>query len=192
MLRPADLLPLARLSLTDPERAADALLRLPLPVQARWHLLILAVLAGVVLAYLPPVLTAPPGFAPSPFLAAGVQLSLHVATIFLITVVGQRLGGRGRFEDALFLVGWLQLLMAGFQALQLLILFVMPPLAVLVAMASVAAFLWILTGFVRQLHGFASRGAVLLGIIAGGFALGFALAMGMIMLGIDPTGLMDV
>lgn len=192
MLRPVDLIALARLSLTEPERGAEQVMRLNPSLQLRWQLLILSVVLGVVLAYLPPVLTAPAGFAPSPFMAVGVQLSLHVASVYLIAIIGRRVGGHGRFEDALLLVGWLQLILAGFQAVQLVTIFLMPPLAFLVAVASVAAFLWMLTGFVRQLHGFASRGAVLVGIIMAGFALGFVVAMVMVILGIDPTGLMDV
>jgi hypothetical protein len=38
-------------------------------------------------------------------------------------------GGRGTFEDALLLVGWLQVIMLGLQALQLVALVILPPLA---------------------------------------------------------------
>jgi hypothetical protein len=187
----SDLRGLAQLSLTDPERGADWLMRSNPPVGLRWLMLALSVVLGVLLGYTLPILTAPEGMAPSPMRAVGVQFGLHVASVWMITMVGHRFGGRGSFQDALLLVAWLQLILVGFQAVQLVALLILPPLAFPVAVASVAAFLWMLTGFVRQLHGFASRGAVLVGILLGAIAMGFMLAMLMLMLGFDPAELMN-
>ena len=186
-----DILGLARLSLADPERAAEWLLRWNPPVAARWRMLALSVVLGVLLGYALPILSAPEGAAPSALRAVGVQFGLHVVSAWMIAVVGQRFGGRGSFNDALLLVAWVQLLLVAFQVAQLLALLILPPLAFPVAVASVAAFLWVLTGFVRQLHGFAARGAVLVGIVLGAMAMGFALAVLMVLLGLDPAELMN-
>ncbi|WP_333828567.1 YIP1 family protein [Pararhodobacter sp.] len=191
MIKP-DLKTLVRLSVTEPEKGAAAILALNPPLPARWMLMGFAVTLGVVLAYLLPVLSGRGGDLPMPFVAAGVQGGMNIAAVVLATTVGRMFGGRGRFEDALLLVGWLQLLMSGVQLIQLVAMLVMPPLAGLIMVAAVALFFWLLSGFVSTLHGFKSRFMVLLGTLGTLFAAAFVLSFVLLLLGFELPELGDV
>ncbi len=191
MIKP-DLKTLVRLSVTEPEKGAAAILALNPPLPARWMLMGFAVSLGVVLAYLLPVLSGRGGDLPMPFVAAGVQGGMNIAAVVLATTVGRMFGGRGRFEDALLLVGWLQLLMSGVQLIQLVAMLVMPPLAGLIMVAAVALFFWLLSGFVSTLHGFKSRFMVLLGTLGTLFAAAFVLSFVLLLLGFELPELGDV
>jgi len=188
----ADLTSLAVLSLREPEAGARAVIAVNPPLQARWLLLALAIVSGVVLTYLLPALAGIAGGAPSPFLALMLQVATNVAAVVLITRVGRAFGGTGRYEDALLLVGWLQLLMVGFQAVQVVAMVVLPPFAALIMVLSVAAFFWLLTGFVRALHGFSSRVLVLLGVFATVFGVAMVMALALMVLGIPIPGMDNV
>jgi hypothetical protein len=183
------LIDLVTQSAREPEAGARAVIALNPPLQARWMLLALAVVAGVVLSYVLPVLTGRAGTAPSPFMAVLLQGATNVAAIILITRIGRALGGVGRYEDTLLLVGWLQALMAALQGVQLLAVLVLPPFALLVMMLSVVAFFWLLTGFICALHGFESKVMVLLGVFATIFAVAMVVAFVLIVLGIPIPGM---
>ncbi len=183
---------LARLSITDPEKGAAAMLSLNPPMAARWLLMGFSVTLGVVLAYLLPVLAGRGAELPAPFIAAGVQGGMNIAAVVLATTVGRMFGGRGRFEDALLLVGWLQLLMAVVQLVQLVAMVVLPSLAGLVMVAAVALFFWLLSGFVCTLHGFQSRFMVLLGTLGTLFVAAFVMSFILILLGFELPELGDV
>lgn len=180
-----DLKTLVRLSIAEPEKGAAAVLALNPPMAARWMLMGFAVTLGVVLAYLLPVLAGRGAELPTPFVAAGVQGGMNIAAVVLVSAVGRMFGGRGRFEDALLLVGWLQLLMSFVQLIQLVVMVVLPPMAGLVMVAAVALFFWLLSGFVRTLHGFESRFLVLLGTLGTLFAAAFVMSFILILLGFE-------
>lgn len=187
-----DLIALARQSVADPEKGAAAVLAWNPPVAARWMLMAFAVLTGVVLAYLLPVLTGRAAELPTPFVATLVQGGMNIAAVVLATGVGRMFGGRGRFEDALLLVGWLQLLMVALQLVQLAVMIVLPPLVGLVMVGAVALFFWLLSGFVSALHGFQSRFMVLLGTLGTLFAAAFVMSFILILLGFELPGVGDV
>ncbi|NCM97616.1 MAG: YIP1 family protein, partial [Rhodobacterales bacterium] len=90
----------------------------------------------------------------------------------------------GRFDEALILVVWLQFVLLGLQAVQLVAYAVAPLLADLIGLATVALFFWLLTNFVAELHGFKSLGLVFVGVLATlvvmvlGLAFGLALFVG--------------
>lgn len=188
----SDIIALARLSLADPEKGAATVVALNPPLPARWMLMVFAVLSGVVLAYLLPALGGRLSDAPSPFMAVALQGGANLLAVGLIARVGRLFGGQGRFEDALLLVGWLQLLMVGAQLVQVLAMIVLPPLAGLVMIAAVALFFWLLTGFICALHGFESRFVVLMGVFGTLFAVAFAVSFVLILLGIELPGMGDV
>jgi hypothetical protein len=71
----------------------------------------------------------------------------------------------------------LQFILLCVQGAQLVALLVVPPLADLLSVAGLVVFLWLLTAFVAELHGFASMGRVLAGIIGSLFAAAFVLAI---------------
>ncbi len=192
MRQEPDLRGLVRLSFAEPEAGFRAVQGLNLPMDARWMLVAAAVLAGVVLAYLLPVMAGQTDEIPSPLTATAIQAGMNLLAIFLLTHVGRMFGGTGRFEDALLLVGWLQLLMVGMQAIQVAVMLILPPLGGLVLILAIAAFFWLFSGFTCALHGFQSRLLVLVGGFGTLFAVAFVLSFIMIILGIRIPGVGDV
>jgi Yip1 domain len=173
---------LAQLTLQDPRAAARALLSQAVPMSARTSGLLLVAVVSAVLASLQAGLQAEAldpvnaFMLASPFRAAAVQWFFLALTVVLIHNAGRAFGGKGSFPDALLVVVWLQLLMLVLQALQFVASFLSPPLAGLIGLAGFVVFLWLMSSFVAELHGFASRGAVLAGIV--GVAVGTGLFIG--------------
>ena len=100
-------------------------------------------------------------------------------------------GGQGQFGAAVVAVAWLQAIFVLLQALQLVALYVLPPLAGLIGLVSILLFFWLLTHFVTEVHGFATPVLVLIGIILTGFAVSFVLAFAMISI-LGPEAFVDV
>ena len=178
--RLADLL---SLTLRDPRRGFRAVLSLGIPLPARTAGLLLMSVASTVVSHLG-FLMLPATDDPiaqfltaSPFRTALVQWLLLSVTAWLIYRVGRARGGTGSLPDALLLVVWLQVPMLGVQVIQLLAFAMVQPLAGLISMAGLVLFLWLLTSFIAELHGFASRGAVLAGILITSFAVGVVLVI---------------
>jgi hypothetical protein len=64
--------------------------------------------------------------------------------------------------------------------LQLAATLVAPPLAGIIGLGGFVLFLWLMTAFIAELHGFASRGLVFLGMVL--TALGAGLVLGILMI----------
>ncbi|MGL4237128.1 YIP1 family protein [Tabrizicola sp.] len=166
------LLSLAQLTLQDPREATRALLAEDVPMVARTAgLLLVAVLSAMLLTVQvglqPEALDPVTAFmTASPIRAAVMQWLVFAVTVLLIHRVGHAFGGRGSFPDALLIVVWLQTLLLGLQLLQLLATLLSPPIAVVIGLASLVLSLWLMTSFIAELHGFASRWAVFAGMIA--------------------------
>jgi Yip1 domain len=180
-------LTLARLTLQDPRQATRALLAEGVPMRARTGGLLLVAVVSALLASLQ-VGTSPQALDPltafmlaSPFRAAVVQWLFLALSVVLIHRVGRAFGGRGTLPDALLIVVWLQLLTLALQVLQLIATLVAPPLAGIIGLGGFVLFLWLMTAFITELHGFASRGLVFLGMVltalGAGLVLGFALIL---------------
>ncbi|NHB76882.1 YIP1 family protein [Rhodobacter calidifons] len=189
------LIALARLTLEDPRTAARALLAedVPLPARSAGLLLVAvvsALLASVQIGLSPQPMDPISAFMlASPFRAAVVQWVFLALSVLLIHRVGRAFGGRGAFADALLVVVWLQVLMLVVQALQLVTGILIPPLAGLIGLGGFALFLWLMTCFIAELHGFASRGKVFLGMVVTAFAAGLVLGV-LVMLLVGPEALM--
>ena len=188
----SDILALIRQSLADPETGAQQLIALNPPMAVRWMLLFASVLASVVLLYLVPLMTGGLSMLPSPFAFAGSQSVVNVAVVALIAFVGRAFGGQGSFADALWLIGWMQLITVGLLLAQIVVMLVLPLANVIVAIASFAVSIWLLVGFICGLHGFKSRVMVL----AGGFmvliAISFLLLIVLQLLGYTPAEISNV
>jgi hypothetical protein len=191
------LVDLARLSLQDPRAGARAVLAEGVPLPARTAGLLLMAVASAVLLHLG-FLLMPPSEAvldqfmvQSPIRTAIVQWVILVVSIFLVYRVGRAWGGRGSLSDTLLIVVWLQVIMLGVQLLQLLLMVVAPPLGAMVSLAGFVLFFWLFTSFIAELHGFASRWAVLAGILGTSLALAF-LAAAVIALTLGPEALQNV
>jgi hypothetical protein len=87
-------------------------------------------------------------------------------------------------------VVWLQLLTLALQLLQLVASLVARPGRGDRAWGFVL-FLWLMTAFIAELHGFASRGLVFLGMILTAIAAGFVLGIVLILL-FGPEAFVDV
>lgn len=176
MNRPAsqtpDFLALALLSLRVPEEGARAILRLNLAPILRWMWLVAAVSVGGVLAYVLPLLSGTLDEMPSPLVAVGLQITMNTVAVGLITLIGQLMRGKGQFMDGLLLMAWLQTVMVGMQVAQLLAMAFLPQLNGVVFFAILGLTLWLLTGFICELHGFESRLGVLGVMLLIAFLLG--------------------
>lgn len=175
---------LALLSLQDPRRAARVLLAGDVPMRARTAGLLLVAVVSALLASLQAGLS-PQALDPlsafmlaSPFRAAVGQWLFLALSVVLIHRVGRAFGGTGSFADALLVVVWVQLLTLAVQVLQLLASVIAPPLAGIIGLGGFVLFLWLMTSFIAELHRFASRGLVFVGmtltVIGTGLALGLA------------------
>jgi hypothetical protein len=180
---------LLRETLTDPRAAARRILAVDLPDLVRWQALLLVVVLSVLLVQVA-LLLSPGGAAVGPMGGAPLQAGLlqGVALVMMVAAVhfvGRAMGGTGDFGQALTVVTWLQFVTLCFQLLQIAALVLLPPLAGLVALASLAVFLWLLVGFVQELHGFRSRGLVFLMILMSFFAIAFVLSILLAILGVS-------
>lgn len=168
-------------TLRDPRATARRLIGFGLPAQAAWLGAGLIAALSAILAHLTfGAMAAREGSdaaLPSPVMTAAFQYAVLVVTVLGVHHIGRRLGGRGDFGDALLLVVWLQFILVCVQALQLLALLVLPPVADLLSIAGLVLFLWLLTAFVAELHGFASMGRVLVGVVLSLFGVAMALAV---------------
>lgn len=171
------LLALARFTVANPRGGARFVLGLNLPLAARWTALALnAVLAAVFthlsIALMPAAqreeLAQVIG---SPIQMAVLQGFVMVALVAAITLIGRMRGGRGSFADAIVLMAWLQFILLGLQMVQLALQLVVPLLADLVGLAGLGLFVWLLTNFTAELHGFRSLGLVFLGMLVSLLAL---------------------
>jgi hypothetical protein len=174
---------LARLTLDDPRQAVRRLLAMGVPLSARTAGLVLVSVASALLLHLG-FLILPAGddalaqfMSQSPIRSAIIQWVILAATVLCIYRIGRAFGGTGSLSDALLVVVWLQFIMLAVQLAQLLALLLLAPLAGLVGLAGFVLFFWLLTSFVAELHGFASRWLVLAGVIGTGFAVATALAV---------------
>lgn len=193
----ARLVGLARLTLQDPRQAARVLLAEGVPMRARTGGLLLAAILTALMANLQfgaGARSLDPFSAfmlASPIRTAVVQWGFLALSVLLIHRVGRAFGGRGSFADALLIVVWLQVLMLGFQVLQLVVAPILPGLAGVIGLVSFVVYFWLMTHFIAELHGFTSRGLVFLGIMLTGLAAGFVLGVLMILI-LGPEAFLNV
>ena len=168
----ADLLNLARLTLKHPRAGARQLMALNLPTPVGWTALGLTAVLSTLLVHLSFAMQPADVqvfFAlamASPLRTALLQAGFIAVSVVAVTSIGRWRGGRGSFDQALILVVWLQFLLLGVQGVQLVAYALLPVLADLIGLATVALFFWLLTNFVAELHGFNSLGLVFVGVLA--------------------------
>jgi hypothetical protein len=174
---------LARQSLEDPRASVRSLLALGVPLPARTIGLLLMAVASALLMHLGFILLPPTDdsmtlfMMASPLRAAVVQWLVLAASVLLIFRIGRAWGGRGSLPDTLLVVVWLQVIMLGVQALQLVVFLIAPGLAAIISLAGLGLFFWLATSFIAELHGFASRAAVLGGILVASVGLAMVLVL---------------
>jgi hypothetical protein len=172
---------LLRETLKTPRAAARRLIDSGLAGSVAWTGYGIVVTASAVLAWLSmsatPVATGGvvegPGMTP-----LGVALVQAISILLLggvATVGGRVFGGTGRFPEALLLAVWLEFILILLQVVQLVVMIVFPFSSVLIGILGMVLFLWLLTNFVAELHGFSSLPRVFFGIVAGFVIVGFVL-----------------
>lgn len=165
---------LVLLSFRDPRGVARHILSLPLGENGRWAGFALMVVTSALMMHLLSSVTplvGPEGEMmepPGPFfwaMTVGVGMSILTGLAF---GVGRMFGGRARASDMAVLVAWLQLVQLVLAAAQLVVMLILPVFANVLELVSLLVFLWLLTAFVAEAHGFRSNLAV-----AGGVAVVF-------------------
>jgi Yip1 domain len=148
--------------------------------------------AGVVLGYVAVSMSAEPvdpvsaAVLSTPLIGAAMQFGILLVAAVLTFRIGRAFGGTGDFDGALAIVVWLNAVMLLIQVAQLFVLAVLPPLAGLIAVATVVWALWAFANFVTELHSFENPFFVLGGVILSMIVLFFGVAMLLAMLGITP------
>lgn len=159
-------------SFREPRAAAQAILRLPLGDAGRWSVFALMVVLSAALMFLMfsvTPLVGPDGVrmdAPGPFFLA---MTVGIGMLMLSALgygIGRLFRGTGRLGDIVLLVAWLQFLQLVLAVAQLVLMLLLPMLDSLMEIASLVAFLWLLTAFVAEAHGFRSMAMVAGGVIA--------------------------
>lgn len=185
---------LARRTLSDPEGAARWLIDQRWPMQVRWMALVLAVSLSGLLAYGSTLLFPLPSdegaavfsISRQPLVLAGMQLVAIVLGAGLMAGVGRMFGGHGRFEDALLLTVWIEVMLLVVQVAQIVLSLALPGLAGILGIIAVALFLWLAVQFTKALHGFTSGPKVLLVMFGTLLVMGFVLSFFMAALGLMP------
>ena len=183
-------------SIVDPRQAARDVMALDLTRRNRWDILTLVIVLSAVLAQLTLVMAgqqgapemAAPAFTNSPIALGAVQAFLLLAMVFGIHLVGKKAGGTGSLDDAIILVAWLQFIMIVLQVIQSVLLFTIAPLAMLIGLAGIVIFFWLLANFVAEMHGFKSLGGVLVGIFLTLIVFAIILSFVLAFAGILPEG----
>ena len=184
---PADLFNLIRLSVVDPMQAAAGVAGLPLGRLARWQVVALVSVLSVLAMELTERMLPMGGDGVSmvfllggPLIAA-VSMAVSILGMALALLwVGRIIGGVGRFDTALLLVVWVQVVLFVLQMLQLIALILLPPLALLFGFLGFGLAVWMLVKFVQYLHGFdtwvKAAGVLVFSLI--GLAFGLTLILG--------------
>lgn len=153
------LLPLARQAITQPREAADALLAMNVPKAALWPAFFLMVILSVLLMYVAQardLAMAAGGMAPSPFVMVLATCAISIAYVAALWKVGQAMGGKGSFDDALLLTVFVQGILFAAQIVEFLLTLVVPPVGMVFSLVLIVAAVWINVNFVAALHGFPS------------------------------------
>ncbi len=184
---------LLRLSLRSPGRAGRVIVDLGISRPVLAQMLALVVTLSVLLTALlqgamPALPTAEAGFVITPFAYA---LILAVSLLLLvggIQAVGRAFGGTGRFDQALALIIWLEVLAMGLRLVQGVLFFVLPPLAGIVGLLGLGYLGWCLLHFVDALHGFKSLGRAALVLVLALVGIGITLAIVLTLTGFGVQG----
>lgn len=148
----------------------------------------LGILSNLLLPVPPEIASASPilGLQARPLLATAIQGLFLILLAGGIATIGRRFGGRGGFDLVLVLVVWMEFVLVCLQAVQVLLLVVLPPLATLVGIAGFALFFWFLTAFTAEVHGFRSLPQVFMGLLVGLIVTALVAAVVFVFLGVMP------
>jgi hypothetical protein len=179
-------------TLRDPQSAARRLVALNPPNEARWIALaltaVLALLETRVALLLFPALgqAGPLALFSGGWTGVPLQFLSLVIVATAITFIGRLWGGRGQFADAILLVAWMEFVLTLAQAVQIVALVVIPPLGMLLGVAAIALFIWLLVNLIAALHEFTDILKVLIGTVVSFVLLVTAVAILLTTFGLVP------
>ncbi len=181
------LLAAARDTVQQPRAGARAVLNLGLTLGAAWTALALMAVASSGLSALtflmsdmggePQLDGAMVALFSSPLQLAVLQGVVLAFGAWLIHTVGRMFSGKGQFRDALILVAWLEFILLLVQIVQTVLLLVSPQLVAMLGIFGLVLFLWLLTNFIAELHGYSSIMAVFFAIVGTVLLISFAAAV---------------
>lgn len=179
---PAVLMRMVVDTLRAPRKGAAMMLGFGFAPIVGWLALLLMAVASTVLthisfAMMPPESREVWGAAMgSPIRTAMLQWVVLLISVHAIHKVGRKMGGTGSLDGAVVLVAWLQFILLCVQVAQLVTQALLPPLSDVLGIFGLVLFLWLLTNFVAELHGFTNLGLTFLGIFVTVFAASIVLA----------------
>ncbi|MBO9408359.1 YIP1 family protein [Shimia sp. R9_1] len=172
------------LTIRDPAEAALAIMSRPVARQIGWMILFLGILLNVFAHFLTlAIFPAPEEFATpllnAPFLYAFAMGGGLIVLIFAFFWGGRAIGGRGRFDDLLLAMGWLQYMRFVVQMFVLILMVLLPNFALLLSLGVGLYSIWIVLHFVNVIHGIGSLGKtfVLLLFTSLGLVLGMTMLL---------------
>lgn len=185
--------PLVGLTVTKPYEAAAQLLALQLATPVLWMVLGLtivlnAITHGLIMMMLPAAAEAPALFA-HPLLFAMSLGGAEVIGIFILTWVGQALGGKAQLADMLVLMTWLQMLRVGLQVIVFLLVFISPSLGDMLSMVAGLYGIWITAAFLDAAQQFGSIFKAFGVLLLSFFGAAFGLAIFLLLIGANPVGM---
>jgi hypothetical protein len=124
----------------------------------------------------------------APIVGASLQLGVMAVVVLATALIGRQFGGRGSIPAALTMIVWLNVVLLVIQLAQIAALLVAPPVASLLAFATLFWLIWAFASFVTELHGFSNPLKVLGGVIACMIMLFFGLTLLLAFLGFAPQG----
>ena len=166
-----DLFQAAYDTVRDARQGARMIMAIQLERRQRWELLLLIAVLSALMAGLSLLIGGGGGFIVggpamlNPITLGVAQLFLLICMVFGIHIVGTRFGGKGGLDETILLVTWLQFVLICLQAVQIIAIVLLPPLAFLIGVAGIVLFFWLLTAFVAELHGFSSTIGVFVSIL---------------------------
>lgn len=162
-------------TIREPREMVHTLAGSTLPRQERWLLLILLVLLTTILSEISYLATAPADattppllpFLNHPLLLAGIQVFFLMLLVVMIDVVGQRMAKGSHLDHTILAVAWLEFVMLCIQVLQVLVMVLIAPFGVLIGLASIVLFFWLLSVFIEEIYDYQSTWAVFFSVLGG-------------------------
>ena len=176
-------LALARLTLTQPSKAARQLMQEPLRRDILLEALVLVAITEVLIGWTANWLSPLPENAMmqvlfnGPILLAISQVALITLSVLAVFLIGRLFGGTGTFDQALQLIIWMQFVVQLVELALLPLHLFASEILVTLNFALAIYSIWLTVNFIAVLHGFNSLLKVLAGLIATSVVLAFVLLM---------------
>ncbi len=180
-------------TLRNPRSAARQILALRLDTSLLWTALALivvlnAILNGVTLPLMVVPDMVPAAFA-SPWMFAMILGGGIVIGTFILTWIGQIMGGKAQLSDMLALVVWLQGLRLVVQAVVFLLFFAVPMLSDILALVAGLWGIWITVAFIDEAQGFNSIFKAIMVLVASMLGIAIGLSFFLLLIGASSVGM---